>query len=153
MNTRQTRLGTVMAMVRMGMGMGVLGSAGCVAPHSGAGHDSDASISAVRTQVRDITNALASIESDLRAGGDISTNDAWTLRLLGLGVMLLGLSYPTGKILWLSIVALRQKAANLTGASGLPKEIGEIQDFLTLKERCADVVAHAGSPPRGALSR
>jgi len=151
MSARQSWMGRVVW--GMSVGAGVLLSAGCVAPHSGAGRDSDASISAVRTQVRDITNALASIESDLRAGGDISTNDAWTLRLLGLGVMLLGLSYPTGKILWLSIVALRQKAANLTGAGGLPKEIGEIQDFLTLKERCADVVAHAGSPPKEKSSR
>lgn len=151
MSARENQSGLVI--IKIVLGMGALGSAGCVAPHSGAGHDSDASISAVRTQVRDITNALASIESDLRAGGDISTNDAWTLRLLGLGVMLLGLSYPTGKILWLSIVALRQKAANLAGASSLPKEIGEIQDFLTLKERCADVVAHAGSPPREKSSR
>ena len=151
MSARQIRLGLVV--VKVSLGVIVVMSAGCVAPHSGAGHDSDASISAVRTQVRDITNALASIESDLRAGGDISTNDACTLRLLGLGVMLLGLSYPTGKILWLAIVALRQKAANLTGANSLTKEIGEIQDFLTLKERCADVVAHAGSPPREKSSR
>lgn len=151
MSARQSWLGLVI--LKIGLGMGVVSGAGCVAPRSGAGHDSDASISAVRTQVRDITNALASIESDLRAGGDISTNDAWTLRLLGLGVMLLGLSYPTGKILWLAIVALRQKAANLTGASSMPKEIGEIQEFLALKERCSDVVAHAGSPPSQTSAR
>jgi len=83
---------------------------GCVAPHAQAGANADASISAVRASVDHVRAALVELRSDIRAGRDVNTNDKWTLRLLGLGVLLLGLSYPLGKIVWLTSAALRKKA-------------------------------------------
>lgn len=122
---------------------GMMSAASCIMPHANAGQDADASVSAVRAEVREMSNTLARFESDMHAGGDISANDAWTLRLLGLGVMLLGLSYPIGKIVWLAVVALKQRTGGLKGAS--TTESG-LREFLTLKECRADVLAPAGKP-------
>ncbi|HKQ48157.1 MAG TPA: hypothetical protein VJZ71_08825 [Phycisphaerae bacterium] len=87
-----------------------LGSSGCVAHGTSAGRDADASISGLRADVREINAAMVQLKSDVRAGRDVNTNDKWTLRLLGLGVMLLGLSYPIGKMLWLATGAIQRKA-------------------------------------------
>lgn len=79
----------------------------CIAPHASAGRDADASISAVRAEIDRLDAALLSIRTDLRAGRDVNQNDKWTLRLLGLAVLLLGLSYPVGKLIWIRLSGLR----------------------------------------------
>jgi outer membrane murein-binding lipoprotein Lpp len=84
--------------------------ASCVAHGTTAGRDADASIAAVRADVREINAAMVQLKTDIRAGRDVNTNDKWTLRLLGLGVMLLGLSYPIGKMLWLAPGAIQRRA-------------------------------------------
>lgn len=87
-----------------------LSLAGCIAHGTSAGRDADASISGIRADVREMNAAMVQLKTDVRAGRDVNTNDKWTLRLLGLGVMLLGLSYPIGKMLWLATGAIQRKA-------------------------------------------
>ncbi len=82
----------------------------CVHPTARAGRDADASISGVRADVRELNTALAQMKSEQTAGRDVNQNDKWTLRLLGLGVLMLGLSYPIGKIVWIATVALSRRA-------------------------------------------
>jgi hypothetical protein len=84
--------------------------ASCVAHGTTAGRDADASIAGLRAEVREMNAAMVQLKTDIRAGRDVNTNDKWTLRLLGLGVMLLGLSYPIGKMLWLASGTLHRKA-------------------------------------------
>ncbi len=84
--------------------------ASCVSPGARAGRDSDASISGLRADVNELNAALVQLKSDVHAGHDVNTNDKWTLRLLGLGVLLLGLSYPIGKFVWLATGAVQRKA-------------------------------------------
>jgi hypothetical protein len=79
----------------------------CIHP---AGRDVDASLSGVRADVRELSAALWQVRSELRAGGDVNQNDKWTLRLLGLGVLMLGLSYPVGKVVWLASTSLGRRA-------------------------------------------
>lgn len=117
---------------------------GCISPHAHAGRDADASISGIRAEVQEMSAALAKFETRLNAGGDISTNDAWTLRLLGLGVMLLGLSYPVGKIVWLTLTGIRQKAGANANDKSAESATSGIPDFLALKERWADILTPAG---------
>jgi hypothetical protein len=95
--------------------------ASCVAPGARAGRDADASISGLRAEVRDMNAALVQLKTDVRAGRDVNTNDKWTLRLLGLGVLLLGLSYPIGKLLWLTTGAIQRKARWMVLAASRPK--------------------------------
>ncbi|GJQ27144.1 MAG: hypothetical protein HBSAPP02_21760 [Phycisphaerae bacterium] len=73
---------------------------GCVHPAAVAGGEADASISALRMELKGVSAALVQMRTDLKAGRDIQTNDPWTLRLLGAGLLLLGLSYPVGKLVW-----------------------------------------------------
>lgn len=82
----------------------------CVAHGTSAGRDADASISGLRADVHEMNAALVQLKTDVRAGRDVNTNDKWTLRLLGLGVLLLGLSYPIGKFVWLATGAIQRKA-------------------------------------------
>lgn len=119
---------------------------GCLSPQSHGGRDADASIAGIRAEVREMSAALAKFETRLNAGGDISTNDAWTLRLLGLGIMLLGLSYPVGKIVWLAIIALRRKTDEAVGAASRPADTAGLRDYLALKERRAEMLIAAGRP-------
>jgi len=83
---------------------------GCVAHGTSAGRDADASIAGLRADVREMNTALVQLKTDVHAGRDVNTNDKWTLRLLGLGVMLLGLSYPIGKLVWILSGAIQRKA-------------------------------------------
>lgn len=76
---------------------------GCVHPAAVAGGDADASIAALRTELKGVSAALVQMRTDLTAGRDIQTNDPWTLRLLGAGLLLLGLSYPVGKLVWTTL--------------------------------------------------
>lgn len=85
-------------------------AASCIAPAARAGRDADASISGLRADVNEMNTALVQLETDVHAGRDVNTNDKWTFRLLGLGVMLLGLSYPIGKFVWLATGAIQRKA-------------------------------------------
>jgi hypothetical protein len=80
---------------------GVAGA--CVHPAAVAGGDADASIAALRTELKGVSAALVQMRTDLTAGRDIQTNDPWTLRLLGAGLLLLGLSYPVGKLVWTTL--------------------------------------------------
>ena len=95
--------------------------ASCVAHDTNAGRDADASIAGIRAEVRDMNAALVQLKTDIRAGRDVNTNDKWTLRLLGLGVLLLGLSYPVGKILWLATGAIQRKARWRVMSASRPK--------------------------------
>lgn len=83
---------------------------GCVHHAADAGMNADASIAGIRAQVGDMNTALAQIRSELHAGGDVNQNDKWTLRLLGLGVLMLGLSYPVGKIVWIASTAVKRRS-------------------------------------------
>jgi outer membrane murein-binding lipoprotein Lpp len=89
-------------------------SAGCAATAAGGGRDADASINGIRTELRDIRSAFVQMEQKLSAGRDVNQNDKWTLRLLGGGLLLLGLSYPVGKLTWLMTGTLRRKAGQLS---------------------------------------
>lgn len=40
-------------------------------------------------------------QQDQRAGRDLRSNDGWWIGLMVLGLILLGLSYPVGKLIWL----------------------------------------------------
>ncbi len=82
----------------------------CVQPGARAGRDADASIAGVRAEVHEMNSALAQMKSEQTAGHDVNQNDKWTLRLLGLGVLMLGLSYPIGKIVWIASIALSRRA-------------------------------------------
>lgn len=84
---------------------------GCVQPVARAGRDADASIAAVRTEIRDVRAALVEMRTDFSAGRDVNQNDKWTLRLLGLGVLTLGLSYPVGKVVWLAMAFCARRAS------------------------------------------
>lgn len=76
---------------------------GCVHPGAMAGGDADASVAALRAELKGVSAALVQMRTDLTAGRDIQTNDPWTLRLLGAGLLLLGLSYPVGKLIWTTL--------------------------------------------------
>ena len=104
----------------------------CLAHETTAGADADSSIAAVRTQIRDLSTALVQVKTDLRAGGDVNQNDKWTLRLLGAGVLLLGLSYPIGKVVWLATLAVSRRAAALHG--GKPQPLSATGDFFAFRE-------------------
>jgi hypothetical protein len=75
-----------------------------------AGGDADASIAGIRAEIRELSAAMVQVRSEARAGRDIQQNDPWTLRLLGLAVMMLGLSYPVGKLIWLRLARQRGRA-------------------------------------------
>lgn len=83
---------------------------GCIAPAARAGRDADSSIAGIRAEIRELSTAFAQIETKQSAGRDVNQNDNWTMRLLGLGTLLLGLSYPIGKIVWLASSALSRRA-------------------------------------------
>jgi len=85
----------------------ILAGGGCI---RGAADQADASTSAFRAEIGELSAALGSVRSELRAGRDVNQNDKWTLRLLGLGVLMLGLSYPVGKIIWLASGLVHRKA-------------------------------------------
>lgn len=93
----------------------------CAAPGARAGRDADSSVAGIRTEIDRLDAALLSIRSEMHAGRDVNQNDKWTLRLLGFAVMLLGLSYPVGKIIWICLTGLRSssRAASATDASEL----------------------------------
>lgn len=84
-------------------------ASGCIQPAAHAGRDADSSIAGIRTEVRELSTALAQFKTEQSAGRDVNQNDNWTLRLLGLGVLLMGLSYPVGKIVWLATSALSRR--------------------------------------------
>jgi hypothetical protein len=79
--------------------------------------NADASIAGIRAQVGELNTALAQVRTELHAGGDVNQNDKWTLRLLGLGVLMLGLSYPIGKIVWLASTAVTRRASGRAAAA------------------------------------
>ncbi len=83
---------------------------GCIHPAARAGRDADSSIAGIRADVRELSTALAQFKTEQSAGRDVNQNDKWTMRLLGLGTLLLGLSYPIGKIVWLASTALSRRA-------------------------------------------
>jgi hypothetical protein len=88
----------------------------CVDHGARAGGDADASIAGIRAEFKELSAALVQVRSEARAGRDIQQNDPWTLRLLGLAVMMLGLSYPVGKLIWLSLA--RRERGRPAGATG-----------------------------------
>ena len=83
--------------------------ASCVHHAAEAGVNADASIAGVRAQIGELNTALAQVRTELTAGRDVNQNDKWTLRLLGLGVLILGLSYPIGKFVWLTSMSVRRR--------------------------------------------
>ena len=87
----------------------VFGICGCVHPVATAGRDADASIAAFCASLQDLNAALVQARTDIRAGGNVQQNDPWTMRLLGLGLMVMGLSYPVGKLLWITITKVRDR--------------------------------------------
>jgi hypothetical protein len=108
--------------------MSLTSSVGCLAHGATAGRDADASIAGARMTLHDFNAALADIETRLEAGRDILHNDNWTVRLLGLGVLLLGLSYPVGKIVWIAAVAVSRRAV----PGRLPNQSGS--DFIAFRQ-------------------
>lgn len=82
----------------------------CILSGASAGRDANSSIAGIRAEVRELSTALAQIKTEQSAGRDVNQNDNWTMRLLGLGTLLLGLSYPIGKIVWLASSALSRRA-------------------------------------------
>ncbi len=101
-----------------------------------AGGDADASVAAVRAQLRDVQSGLVAMRNELHAGRDVNTNDAWTLRLLGCGVLLLGLSYPVGKLVWLAALGLGRRARG--------GDLADVRDYLLMKEKSAGLVTRSG---------
>ncbi len=101
----------------------------CVATGASGGRDADASVSGIRAEVKELSAALVDLRTDLRAGRDVNNNDTWTLRLLGLGLMLMGLSYPVGKLVWIATVAIRQKAMRLTRGGMVPADVSMMTPF------------------------
>jgi hypothetical protein len=93
-------------------------SGGCVHPFAAAGRDADSGISAFRTNMRDLNAALVQARTDIHAGENVQQNDPWTMRLLGLGIMVLGLSYPVGKLIWIAMMSMKDRAKS--GASLMP---------------------------------
>jgi hypothetical protein len=83
--------------------------------------DADASIAGVRSTIQELNAALLQVQSELRAGGDVNQNDKWTLRLLGLGVLMLGLCYPVGKIIWIATTAVARRRAACDSRTGQPR--------------------------------
>lgn len=112
----------------------ILSGLSCVGSGARAGGNADASIAGIRADVRELNTALLQVRSELRAGGDVNQNDKWTLRLLGLGVLVMGLSYPVGKIIWIatSTVARRGPTSAVPVA---PPPVGIANDFLAFRER------------------
>ena len=88
----------------------VFGVCGCVHPVATAGRDADASIAAFRANLQDLNAALVQARTDIRAGGNVQQNDPWTMRLLGLGLMVMGLSYPVGKLVWMGMTGMKDRA-------------------------------------------
>jgi hypothetical protein len=97
----------------------------CVRHGAEAGVDADSSIAALRVQVEDLNSALVQWHSTVSAGGNIHQNDDWTLRLLGLGLVLMGLSYPVGKLVWLISGNLQRKARWLVLSASRSRRAGE----------------------------
>ncbi|MBI5762562.1 MAG: hypothetical protein HZA51_03450 [Planctomycetes bacterium] len=83
---------------------------GCIQPRAHASRDADSSVAGIRAEVRELSIALAQFKTEQSAGRDVNQNDKWTLRLLGLGVLLMGLTYPVGKIIWLTSSAMSRRA-------------------------------------------
>lgn len=108
-----------------------------------AGGDADASVAALRAQLRDVQAGMVAMRNELHAGRDVNTNDAWTLRLLGCGVLLLGLSYPVGKLVWLAALGLGRRAR------GTPY-LADVRDYLLMKEKSAGLVTRSGQRPQNA---
>lgn len=113
-----------------------------------AGRDADASISGLRAQVESMQTGLVAVQHELHAGRDVNTNDAWTLRLLGFGVLLLGLSYPVGKLVWLALATIRRK----TGSPDTVPNPTDVRDYLMMKERNAEMVTLPGDARHGTVS-
>lgn len=111
--------------------------------HISAGRDADASIAGLRGQIDGLQMGLVAVRNEMHAGRDVNTNVAWTLRLLGLGVLVLGLSYPVGKMVWLAVVTLRRKAGSL--GTGTGSDLSDVRDYLMMKEKCAGLVAPSGT--------
>ena len=117
-------------------GVFLISSAGCLGPTSWAGRDSDASVSVLRGEIRELIAAVAVIRTDMHAGRDVNENDKWTMRLLGLGVLMLGLSYPIGKIVWIATSAAARRAGlHATAQEGRPTMNGD--DYLPFREGLA----------------
>ncbi len=120
----------------------------CVYPAAVAGGDADASVAALRTELKGVSAALVQMRTDLTAGRDIQTNDPWTLRLLGVGLLLLGLSYPVGKLVWTTLGGDRLRRG---GADAWP-----MSRRRTIGDKAASTVGEAtefvpGPPARGGL--
>jgi len=116
--------------------------ASCVSSGAKAGVNADASIAGIRSEIRDLNTALLQVRSDLRAGGDVNQNDKWTLRLLGLGVLVLGLSYPVGKIIWIATTAVARR----TGARTPQVSAGPTDEYCAFRQGLAgkaDVLVQA----------
>lgn len=99
------------------LGVSLAGMVGCIAPHAGAGRDADASVAGLRAEIEQVRTAFVELQTDVRAGRDVVSNDKWTLRLLGLGVLLLGLSYPVGKLVWVMSGRLGRTARYMVAAA------------------------------------
>ena len=102
----------------------------CVRPAAFAGTEADASINGFRAELRDFNAALMQVRTDLRAGGDVNQNDKWTLRLLGLGVSVLGLTYPVGKIIWIATSAVARRTGSALRA---PQSLSH-EDYYAFRE-------------------
>jgi len=121
-------------MIALGMLLMPLG--GCLSPAVSAGRDADASVSMLRSEIRELTAAVAVVRTDMHAGRDVNENDKWTMRLLGLGVLMLGLTYPVGKIVWIASSA----AARRAGFQAVPRVTTpgpDLDDFFPFRERLA----------------